>query len=72
MVATCTSVLLGACNVASGPFVELSIHVSLDGDANRGELLLAVLFGSVEVLFVVLGQLDKAHLPGTGAKEITF
>ena len=66
------SVLPGACNVDSGPSVELSIHVSLDDDANRGELLLALLFGFVEVLFVVLGQLDKGQLAGTGAKEITF
>ena len=35
-------------------------------------MLLAVLWDFVEVLFVVLGKLDTAQLAGTGAKKITL
>ena len=42
------------CNVR--PSAELSVNISVDGDAKRGEL----------------GELDTAQLVETGAKEIKF
>ena len=62
------SVLLGACNVDNSPSVGLSTNVSLDGDGNRDELLLAILWEIVETLFVVLGKQDARQLFDTGAK----
>ena len=62
------SVLLGACNVDNGPSVELSKNVSLDWDANRDELLLALLWEIVEMLFVVLGKQGARQLSETVSK----
>ena len=68
VVAACMSVLLGACNVDNGPSMELTTNVSLDCDANRDELLLAILWEIVEMLFMVLGKQDARQLFETGAK----
>ena len=72
MVVVCLPVLPGACNLDTVPSTELSLNVSVDGNAQKDELLLVILWIFAEMLFVVLGKLDITQLARTGAKEITF
>ena len=58
MVAACTSVLAGTCNV--------------DGDVKGDELLLIVVGVMVEMLLAVLDKLVATHFVGTGTKQIKF
>ena len=72
MVAACTSVLVGTCNVDNGLSMELEIDIFEDGDAKGDELLLIVVEVMVEMLFAVLDKLDATHFVGTGTKQIKF
>ena len=70
VVAVCTSVLVGTCNVDNDPSMELAMNVFIEGDAKGDGLLLVVVGVMVRLLLTVLGKLDGTQLVETGVKEI--
>ena len=72
MVAACTSVLVGNCNVDNGLSMELAMNIFLDGDAKGDELLFIVVGVMVKLLLGVLDKLEATQLVETGTKEINL